>query len=53
VVKELRIVEIEGIDRQACGGPHVADIREIGRIIPLKIKNKGRGNRRLYYGVEP
>jgi len=48
-VKELRIVEILGIDRQACGGPHVADIGEIGRIEVIKIENKGKNNRRLYF----
>ena len=50
-VKELRIVEIEGIDRQACGGPHLANIEEIGRIEIVKLKNKGKTNRRLYYTV--
>ena len=49
----LRIVEIEGIDVQADGGPHVANIREIGEIELLKIKNKGRNRRRLYYTVKP
>ncbi len=51
-VRELRIVEIEGIDRQACGGPHVANISELGKIRVLKMENKGRGRRRLYYTVE-
>ncbi|MBR9690038.1 MAG: alanyl-tRNA editing protein [Candidatus Altiarchaeota archaeon] len=48
-VKELRIVEIEGIERQACGGPHIADISEIGKIEIVKMDNKGKNNRRLYY----
>ncbi len=51
-VRELRIVEIEGIDRQACGGPHVANIKEIGNIEIIRIKNKGKGNRRLYYEIQ-
>jgi len=50
-VKKLRIVTIEGIDHQACGGPHVSNIDEIGRIEIVKIANKGKGNRRLYYSV--
>jgi len=49
----LRIVEIEGIDTQPDGGPHVADIKEIGKIEILKIENKGRGRRRLHYKVVP
>ncbi len=47
----LRIVEIEGIDIQADGGPHVASIKEIGKIILLKMENKGKNNRRIYYTV--
>jgi len=49
----LRIVEIEGIDIQADGGPHVSNIREIGEIKLLKIENKGKNRKRLYYTVEP
>lgn len=52
-VEFLRIVEIEGLDIQADGGPHVKSLKEIGRIIPLKFENKGKGNRRLYFTVEP
>lgn len=48
-VKELRIIEIDGIDRQACGGPHIADISEIGHIETIKLENKGKNNRRLYF----
>ncbi len=50
-LKTLRIVEIEGIDIQADGGPHVKNISEIGEIILLKIENKGRNRKRLYYTV--
>ena len=48
---QLRIVEIEGIDRQADGGLHVARLKEIGKISLLKLENKGKSNRRLYYDV--
>ncbi len=47
----LRIVEIEGIDRQADGGLHVAKLSEIGLIQLLKLENKGKTNRRLYYDL--
>jgi misacylated tRNA(Ala) deacylase len=50
-VDRLRIVTIAGIDRQACGGPHVANLDEIGRIEIVRMENKGKGNRRLYYTV--
>lgn len=46
---QLRIVEIEGSDRQADGGLHVSHLREIGKIQLLKLENKGKTNRRLYY----
>lgn len=49
--QKLRIVEIAGIDRQADGGLHVAQLKEIGRIQLLKLENKGKTNRRLYYDV--
>lgn len=48
---KLRIVEIAGIDRQADGGLHVANLKEIGKIQLLKLENKGKTNRRLYYDV--
>ncbi len=50
--EQLRIVEIEGIDRQADGGLHVANLKEIGKIEILKLENKGKSNRRLYYDVK-
>ncbi len=49
---ELRIVEITGIDTQADGGVHVANTSEIGKIVVVKIENKGKNNRRLYYTVK-
>ncbi len=49
--KELRIVEIPGIDLQADGGPHVRNTKEIGEIRLLKIENKGKNQRRLYFDV--
>jgi misacylated tRNA(Ala) deacylase len=47
----LRIVEIEGIDRQADGGLHVVRLSEVGHIQLLKLENKGKTNRRLYYDL--
>lgn len=47
--RELRIVEIPGIDLQADGGPHVKNTNEIGEIQLFKIENKGKNQRRLYF----
>ena len=43
----VRVIEIEGIDRQPCGGTHVRRTGEIGRVAVTKIENKGRHNRRI------
>jgi len=43
----VRLLSIEGIDLQACGGTHVARTSEIGRVECIKIENKGKMNRRF------
>ena len=45
----LRIVEIEGLDKQADGGTHVKNLKEIGKITLIKTENKGKNNRRIYF----
>ena len=50
--RELRIVEIPGIDLQADGGPHVKNTDEIGGIQLLKIENKGKNQRRIYFNTK-
>ena len=45
----LRIVEIAGLDRQADGGTHVRNLKEIGKVELLKTENKGKNNRRIYF----
>jgi len=51
-VERLRIVEIEGLDIQADGGPHVANTKEVGELVLLKVENKGRNNRRVYFTLK-
>ena len=43
----VRLIDIAGVDLQACGGTHVARTGEIGFVEVTKIKNKGRHNRRV------
>ena len=43
----VRLLAIEGIDLQACGGTHVVRTGEIGRVECIKIENKGKMNRRF------
>lgn len=47
-IKEVRTVEIVGLDLQADGGTHVANTREVGTIKISKYKSKGGINKRLY-----
>ena len=47
--EEIRVVEIEGVDTQACGGTHVRSTKEVGRIKMAKAENKGKSNRRVYF----
>src|SRR3989344_990822 len=51
-ISELRIVDIGGYDVQADGGTHVKNTEECGRIVLLKMENKGKDNRRVYFGLE-
>lgn len=52
-VTEIRLVNIEGFDEQACGGTHVANTSEIGELEFVKAENKGKGNRRVYFRLKP
>jgi misacylated tRNA(Ala) deacylase len=43
----VRLLEIEGVDLQACGGTHVANTREIGALRVVKIEKKSARSRRV------
>jgi misacylated tRNA(Ala) deacylase len=47
----VRIVEIVGLDRQACGGTHLSSTGNSSALRILKIDNKGRHNRRVRVGL--
>jgi len=47
----VRIVEIVGLDRQACGGTHLPSTACSPELRILKIDNKGRHNRRVKIGL--
>lgn len=46
-VRELRVVDIVGLDKQADGGTHVRSTREVGTFRVVKTESKGKGNKRL------
>jgi misacylated tRNA(Ala) deacylase len=50
---KIRVVEIVGLDRQACGGTHLASTGGSPPVRILKIDNKGRHNRRVRIGLAP
>jgi misacylated tRNA(Ala) deacylase len=43
----VRLLRIEDVDLQPCGGTHVARTGEIGKVQVTKIENKGKQNRRI------
>ena len=43
----VRLVDIEGVDLQPCGGTHVRRTGEIGRALVTDIEKKGKQNRRV------
>ncbi len=46
-VKEIRVVDIKGLDRQADGGTHVNSTLEVGRVEVVKTESKGKANKRM------
>lgn len=49
---KVRIVEIEGLDRQFCGGTHVRNASEVGRLKIAGTRSKGKQNKRIEITVE-
>jgi misacylated tRNA(Ala) deacylase len=49
----IRVIDIEGLDRQADGGTHVASTGEVGTIYVVGHQSKGKGNKRLRIALDP
>ncbi len=45
----FRVIDVEGVDRQACGGTHLANTGQSLSIRIRKVENKGRHNRRVRF----
>ncbi len=43
----VRLLEIPGVDLQACGGTHVKNTGEIGRLAIARIRSEGKRNKRV------
>ena len=46
----VRVIDIEGVDLQPCGGTHVGNTAEIGRVVITKIEKKSAQTRRVVLG---
>jgi misacylated tRNA(Ala) deacylase len=49
----VRVLEVEGVDLQPCGGTHVANTAEIGAVVVTKIEKKSAKTRRVVLGFAP
>lgn len=49
----VRLVEVEGVDLQPCGGTHVADTSQVGALRVTKIEKKSAMTRRVVLGFAP
>jgi misacylated tRNA(Ala) deacylase len=45
---QVRVVEIQGFDAQACGGTHMHNTGEVGKFSIFRADNKGKNNKRFY-----
>jgi misacylated tRNA(Ala) deacylase len=51
-VDPIRVIDIEGIDKQADGGTHVRQTVEVGRVRVVKTESKGKGFKRMRIELE-
>jgi len=49
---KVRLLEIEGVDLQPCGGTHLNSTAEVGGIRLGKVEKKGKHNRRVYIELD-
>lgn len=49
---QLRVIEIDGIDRQACGGTHLANTGASRPFRIMKVESKGKRNRRIRFVLD-
>ncbi len=51
-IAEVRTVDIVGLDLQADGGTHVANICEVGQVRVVDYQSKGKMNKRIYITLD-
>ena len=52
-LERVRVIEIQGLDRQADGGTHVRSTAEVGGVRVVGHESKGKGNKRLRIELDP
>jgi misacylated tRNA(Ala) deacylase len=48
----LRVIDIDGVDRQACGGTHLSNTAQSRPFRITKVENKGKRNRRIRFTLD-
>jgi len=48
----LRVIDIDGVDRQACGGTHLSNTGQSRPFRITKVENKGKRNRRIRFALD-
>ena len=51
-IKEVRTVEIVGLDLQADGGTHLKNTQDVGKVRIIETINKGKENKRIVIKIE-
>jgi misacylated tRNA(Ala) deacylase len=51
-IKEIRTVEIVGLDLQADGGTHLKNTRDVGIVKIIETINKGKENKRIVIKID-
>jgi misacylated tRNA(Ala) deacylase len=52
-IDPIRVIDIEGIDKQADGGTHVRSTGEVGTVRVVKTESKGKANKRMRIQLDP
>jgi len=50
-IDPIRVIDIDGLDRQADGGTHVRSTGEVGRVSVMKTENKGKAFKRMRIAI--
>lgn len=48
-LKQFRVINIHGVDYDPCGGTHIKNLKEIGKVKIIAKENKGKQKQRIEY----